>query len=306
MSGDDGTSTYAPKSPDLSSFYSTSPTQPTQPASQLHSPSQASGQYKVHPPPYAHGSAYTPPMQFSTVAQQLGHTTSQFPAYCPPSQPYSSASPPARAPYQLPSQNLYSLQPPHFPHTASASASTSTSTQASTRASTRASTQGSPRFQHFRPPYPAEASSSASAQHDPNMPPRRVAAAPPPPAVEPSPVKTKFPTARIKRIMQADEEVGKVAQQTPIAVGKALELFMIQMVSKSAEIAKEKGSKRVTASMLKQVVETDDQWDFLRDIVSRVEHEKEGGKSRSKADSDSDDDSEPKKRSRGGSRKKKG
>lgn len=33
-------------------------------------------------------------------------------------------------------------------------------------------------------------------------------------------VKTKFPVARIKRIMQADEDVGKVAQVTPIAVCK--------------------------------------------------------------------------------------
>lgn len=32
-------------------------------------------------------------------------------------------------------------------------------------------------------------------------------------------VKTKFPVARIKRIMQADEDVGKVAQVTPVAVG---------------------------------------------------------------------------------------
>jgi hypothetical protein len=32
-------------------------------------------------------------------------------------------------------------------------------------------------------------------------------------------VKTKFPVARIKRIMQADEDVGKVAQATPTAVG---------------------------------------------------------------------------------------
>jgi hypothetical protein len=34
-------------------------------------------------------------------------------------------------------------------------------------------------------------------------------------------VKTKFPVARIKRIMQADEDVGKVAQVTPVAVGKS-------------------------------------------------------------------------------------
>ncbi|KAK4114346.1 histone-fold-containing protein, partial [Canariomyces notabilis] len=83
-------------------------------------------------------------------------------------------------------------------------------------------------------------------------------------------VKTKFPTARIKRIMQADEEVGKVAQQTPIAVGKALELFMVALVTKSAEVARQKNSKRVSAQMLKQVVESDDQWDFLRDIVGKI------------------------------------
>ena len=34
-------------------------------------------------------------------------------------------------------------------------------------------------------------------------------------------VKTKFPTARIKRIMQADEDVGKVAQVTPVVVGES-------------------------------------------------------------------------------------
>jgi hypothetical protein len=35
-------------------------------------------------------------------------------------------------------------------------------------------------------------------------------------------VRTKFPVARIKRIMQADEDVGKVAQVTPVAVCKFL------------------------------------------------------------------------------------
>jgi Dr1-associated corepressor len=122
--------------------------------------------------------------------------------------------------------------------------------------------------------------------------------------MEPSPVRTKFPTARIKRIMQADEEVGKVAQQTPIAVGKALELFMVQLVRKSADVAKEKGSKRVTAAMLKQVVETDDQWDFLREIVSRVEHDKEG-KTKPKAESESEEEPpEGKRKGRGGRKRK--
>lgn len=124
----------------------------------------------------------------------------------------------------------------------------------------------------------------------------------------PSPVKTKFPTARIKRIMQADEEVGKVAQQTPIAVGKALELFMVQIVSKSADVAKDKNSKRITAQMLKQAVENNPQWDFLQEITAKVsekeEREPKGKKASENTDSDEDLDAEPKKKGRGGRKKK--
>lgn len=54
-------------------------------------------------------------------------------------------------------------------------------------------------------------------------------------------VKTKFPVARIKRIMQADEDVGKVAQVTPIAVCTRISLrggphvgMLTQMCSESA------------------------------------------------------------------------
>ncbi|CAK7267199.1 hypothetical protein SEPCBS57363_002477 [Sporothrix epigloea] len=130
-----------------------------------------------------------------------------------------------------------------------------------------------------------------------------------------SPVRTKFPTARIKRIMQADEEVGKVSQQTPIAVGKALEMFMVDLVSKSADMARAKNSKRVTAQILKEVIESDDQWDFLHSIAKKVDSEEKhgrgprnstggagaseggGGGFKPKLESDSGDD-QPKKRGR--------
>lgn len=101
-------------------------------------------------------------------------------------------------------------------------------------------------------------------------------------------VKTKFPAARIKRIMQADEDVGKVAQVTPHVVGKsqpypqlsfvttnviaakALELFMISLVTKAATEAKARSSKRVSAAHLKQAVLQDEHFDFLNDIVNKV------------------------------------
>jgi hypothetical protein len=44
-------------------------------------------------------------------------------------------------------------------------------------------------------------------------------------------VRTKFPVARIKRIMQADEDVGKVAQVTPVAVCKSLFSHTVRFAS---------------------------------------------------------------------------
>jgi len=99
-------------------------------------------------------------------------------------------------------------------------------------------------------------------------------------------VKTKFPTARIKRIMQADEDVGKVAQVTPIVVAKALELFMIRLITASSTVAKSRGSKRVLTSHMKAAVTQDDQFDNLREIVGKVPDAPAKGKG------DDDDDEE--------------
>ena len=55
--------------------------------------------------------------------------------------------------------------------------------------------------------------------------------------------KTHFPAARIKKIMQSDEEIGKVAQATPVIVGRALEIFMANLVEVSLLEAKNKASK---------------------------------------------------------------
>ncbi|KAJ5585594.1 uncharacterized protein N7459_005394 [Penicillium hispanicum] len=112
-------------------------------------------------------------------------------------------------------------------------------------------------------------------------------------------VKTKFPVARIKRIMQADEDVGKVAQVTPIAVSKALELFMISLVTKAAQEAKDRNSKRVTATHLKHAVAKDEVLDFLADIIAKVPDQPTGRKH----EDDGSDQNEGR-RKRGGRRPK--
>ncbi|KAJ5056422.1 DNA polymerase-like protein epsilon subunit C [Bipolaris maydis] len=117
-------------------------------------------------------------------------------------------------------------------------------------------------------------------------------------------IKNHFPVARIKRIMQADDDVGKVAQVTPVVVSKALELFMISLVTKAAAEAKSRNSKRVGSIHLKQAITKTDRFDFLNEIVSKVadapdkseadnmevDGKKKKTSSRKKKKADSDDD----------------
>ena len=151
-----------------------------------------------------------------------------------------------------------------------------------------------------------------------------VCAKPAPGVEEGIEVKTKFPVARIKRIMQADEDVGKVAQVTPTAVcefdhpfqappgqrtdnirviAKALELFMISVVTKAANEARAKQSKRVTAAHLKQAVLKDDQLDFLEQIISKIPDAP--APSKKEKEEDSEEGGDGKRKKKGGTKRKK-
>ncbi|KAN0111844.1 Histone-fold-containing protein [Russula decolorans] len=89
---------------------------------------------------------------------------------------------------------------------------------------------------------------------------------------------TKFPVARIKKIMQKDEEVGKVAQATPIVISKALELFLQLVVDEAARVTTTRGSKKVEAYHLKHAIETTEMLDFLKELVEGVPDPSAGGK----------------------------
>ncbi|KAG6885103.1 hypothetical protein C0993_005870 [Termitomyces sp. T159_Od127] len=83
--------------------------------------------------------------------------------------------------------------------------------------------------------------------------------------------------ARIKKIMQKDEEVGKVAQATPIVISKALELFLGLIMEQASKVTTERGSKKVEAYHLKHAVETTEMLDFLKEIVEGVPDPSAGG-----------------------------
>lgn len=82
-------------------------------------------------------------------------------------------------------------------------------------------------------------------------------------------IKTQFPVARIKRLMQSDEDVGKVAQATPVVVAKALELFMVHIVEAACKQASDQQVKRVNMQHLYNAVMEEEKFDFIRETIEK-------------------------------------
>lgn len=113
---------------------------------------------------------------------------------------------------------------------------------------------------------------------------------------------TRFPASRIKKIMQADEDIGKIAQAVPLLVSKSLELFLQDLCDRTYEITLQRGAKTVSASHLKQCVHRYNVFDFLREIVNKVPdmggsdaatgEERNGGRRRKAQEGDENDSDE--------------
>merc|ERR1712100_136696 len=76
--------------------------------------------------------------------------------------------------------------------------------------------------------------------------------------------------ARIKRVMQSDEEVGKIVKTTPLVVAKALELFLTKLFKATADMALAHGARIIGPTHLKGAIQDNDEFGFLEDVVKDV------------------------------------
>ncbi|KAH9245480.1 hypothetical protein BASA83_001625 [Batrachochytrium salamandrivorans] len=81
---------------------------------------------------------------------------------------------------------------------------------------------------------------------------------------------TKFPAARIKKIMRLDEDVGKVAQVTPLLISKALECFLQSMIEATLVETRSRNAKKMTSAHVKRTILSQEKFDFLKDIVEAI------------------------------------
>ncbi|KAL3875115.1 hypothetical protein ACJMK2_038049 [Sinanodonta woodiana] len=81
---------------------------------------------------------------------------------------------------------------------------------------------------------------------------------------------SRFPPARIKKIMQTDDDVGKVATAVPVIISRALELFIESLILKTNEITQARNAKTLSCTHIKQTIHSEKKFDFLRDLVANV------------------------------------
>lgn len=101
----------------------------------------------------------------------------------------------------------------------------------------------------------------------------------------------RFPPARIKKIMQADEEVGKVAAVVPVIickfteglsivnislilpfphVARTLEIFVESLLKKASQVTRSRNARTLTPAHIKASINSENQFAFLRDMVSSI------------------------------------
>ncbi|KAL0027491.1 hypothetical protein WJX77_005505 [Trebouxia sp. C0004] len=83
-------------------------------------------------------------------------------------------------------------------------------------------------------------------------------------------VKSKPLAGRIKKVMQTDEDVGKIAQGAPVLMSRAMELFLSKLCEGTAAVATGGHARTATPSHLKAFVTSNGKLDFLAEKFASV------------------------------------
>uniref|UniRef100_A0AAY4BIH1 Dr1-associated corepressor n=1 Tax=Denticeps clupeoides TaxID=299321 RepID=A0AAY4BIH1_9TELE len=93
----------------------------------------------------------------------------------------------------------------------------------------------------------------------------------------------RFPPGRIKKIMQKDTEVGRIATAVPVIISRALEMFLRSLLTKSSLITQSKHSRIMSSSHVKQCIESEKLFDFLRDLAEHAASTARQGRTKGKS-----------------------
>ncbi|XP_029937972.1 dr1-associated corepressor isoform X2 [Myripristis murdjan] len=79
----------------------------------------------------------------------------------------------------------------------------------------------------------------------------------------------RFPPSRIKKIMQKNTEVGRIAMAVPVIISRALEMFLKSLLTKTCLISQSKHSAVISVAHMKQCIESEKLFHFLKELAER-------------------------------------
>ncbi|KAG5859055.1 hypothetical protein KMI_09g14830 [Encephalitozoon hellem] len=77
---------------------------------------------------------------------------------------------------------------------------------------------------------------------------------------------TRFPISRLKRIMQLNEDIGKIGASVPVVASKAIEMFLTEIVELTLREAKKKNSSRMSPEFITRAIESNPKFEFLKNM----------------------------------------
>uniref|UniRef100_A0A673K8Z4 Dr1-associated corepressor n=1 Tax=Sinocyclocheilus rhinocerous TaxID=307959 RepID=A0A673K8Z4_9TELE len=80
----------------------------------------------------------------------------------------------------------------------------------------------------------------------------------------------RFPPGRIKKIMQKDTEVGRIATAVPVIISKALEMFLRSLLTMTCKITQSRNSRVMSINHMKQCINSEKLFDFLNDLADQA------------------------------------
>lgn len=81
-------------------------------------------------------------------------------------------------------------------------------------------------------------------------------------------IRSIFPAARLKKIMQSNEDVGKMSVSVPYVASKALEMFINDFVLATYDESKKKKANRITIEHIRTTVKNNPLFEFLQNTVN--------------------------------------
>ncbi|KAK5970078.1 hypothetical protein GCK32_002288 [Trichostrongylus colubriformis] len=80
----------------------------------------------------------------------------------------------------------------------------------------------------------------------------------------------KIQPTRIKKVMQSDEEIGRMVASVPVAIGRAMEHFAEKFLQAAAQATQLSNSRTLTPAHMKQAMMANRHFHFLADVFKEV------------------------------------